>query len=182
MAFLADIGLVESGRGLCAITKRGRAFAETWPHEEMRARLALRPLVQAHWSAAAAAAHLADGPLPQEELARLLRNGLPGAPMRGTYMVEWLDIALVVERDTERLQVHLPARKTPSAEGRWRDTAGKRGADGGPGPRRQHRRRQRRFRERRDRECRDGKCQRNRPPATGFGAALVAVRALAGTG
>lgn len=113
MAFLADIGLVEAGRGQYAITEQGRAFAAAWPRERMRARLVLRPLLQAHWSATAAAAHLAGGPLPQEELARLLRTGLLGVPMRGTYMVEWLDIALIVERDTERLQVRLPTPETP---------------------------------------------------------------------
>lgn len=113
MAFLADIGLVEAGRGQYAITERGRAFAAAWPRERMRARLVLRPLLQAHWSAAASAAHLAGGPLPQEELARLLGTGLPGVPMRGIYMVEWLDIALIVERDTERLQVRLHAPATP---------------------------------------------------------------------
>ncbi|MFI8932526.1 hypothetical protein ACIG3E_33295 [Streptomyces sp. NPDC053474] len=113
MAFLADIGLLTAGRGQYTITERGREFAGAWRSDRTRARLVLRPLLQAHWSAAAAADHLADGPLPQEELARRLRAGLPGVPMRGQYMVEWLDIALVVERDTERLLVRLPAPDTP---------------------------------------------------------------------
>ncbi|MEU8870171.1 hypothetical protein AB0D24_03245 [Streptomyces javensis] len=113
MTFLADIGLVEAGRGQYAITRQGRAFTETWRCDRTQARLVLRPLLGTHWSAAAAAYHLADGPLPQEELARLLRAGLPGVPMRGHYMVEWLDIALIVERDEQRLEVCLTAPDAP---------------------------------------------------------------------
>ncbi|MEU5639691.1 hypothetical protein [Streptomyces milbemycinicus] len=114
MTFLADVGLVEAGRGQYAITEQGRAFAEAWQRDRAQARLVLRPLVGAHWAAAAAADHLAGGPLPQEELARLLRTGLPGVAMRGQYMVEWLDIALIVERDPERLQARLPAPDAPA--------------------------------------------------------------------
>ncbi|MFJ9410502.1 hypothetical protein [Streptomyces sp. NPDC101393] len=113
MAFLADIGLVEAGRGQYLITERGRAFADAWRRDRDQARQVLRPLLAAHWSAAAASRHLARGPVRQEELARLLRAGLPGVPMRGHYMVEWLEIALIVERDEERLEVHLPGRHAP---------------------------------------------------------------------
>ncbi|MGW2326491.1 hypothetical protein ACWC5C_12060 [Streptomyces sp. NPDC001700] len=113
MAFLADVGLVETGRGQYAITERGRSFAEAWRGDRAQARLVLRPLLGAHWSAAAAADYLAGGSLPQEELARLLRAGLPGVPVRGQYMVEWLDIALIVERDPQRLQVRLRAPDAP---------------------------------------------------------------------
>lgn len=108
MAFLADVQLVEAGRGQYAVTEQGRAFAEAWRRDSARARLLLRPLLRAHWAATAAQRHLADGPLPQEELGKRLRRGLPGVPARGQYMVEWLVIALVVERD-ERLHVRLPA-------------------------------------------------------------------------
>ncbi|MFI0242751.1 hypothetical protein [Streptomyces sp. NPDC016845] len=114
MAFLADVGLLEAGRGQYAITEQGREFAEAWRLDRTRARLLLRPLLTAHWSAAAVVDLLADGPLPQEELARLLRAGLPGVPMRGQYMVEWLDIALIVERDAELLLVRLPTADAPS--------------------------------------------------------------------
>ncbi len=113
MAFFADVGLVEAGRGQYAVTEQGRAFAEAWRCDRTQARLVLRPLLGAHWSAAAATRHLADGPLKQEELAGLLRAGLPGVPMRGHYMVEWLDIALIVERDEERLEVRLPTPIAP---------------------------------------------------------------------
>ncbi|QKV93013.1 hypothetical protein HUT19_15650 [Streptomyces sp. NA02950] len=114
MTFLADVGLAEAGRGQYAITGRGRAFAQAWRRDRAQARLVLRPLLGAHWSAAAAAAHLAGGPLPQEELARLLRDGLPGVAMRGQYMVEWLDIALIVERDPQRLEARLRAPDAPA--------------------------------------------------------------------
>ncbi|NJP99849.1 hypothetical protein [Streptomyces zingiberis] len=114
MAFLADVGLLEAGRGQYTITEHGREFAEAWRSNRTQARLLLRPLLTAHWSAAAAIDLLADGPLPQEELARLLRAGLPGVPMRGQYMVEWLDIALIVQRDAELLQVRLPPADTPA--------------------------------------------------------------------
>jgi hypothetical protein len=107
LSFLGDLGLAEVGRGRYSVTERGRAFAETWPRDTAQARLLLRPPVQAHWSAAAAAHHLAGGPMPQEKLAEKLRTGLPGVPMRGLYMVEWLIIALIIERD-DRLRVSLP--------------------------------------------------------------------------
>lgn len=113
MAFLADVGLLAAGRGQYTITEQGRKFTEAWRRDRARARLVLHPLLSTHWSAAAATDLLADGPLPQEELARLLRAGLPGVPMRGQYMVEWLDIALIVERDAERLLVRLPTANTP---------------------------------------------------------------------
>ncbi|MGW2009752.1 hypothetical protein [Streptomyces nigrescens] len=113
MTFLADVGLAEAGRGQYTVTEQGRAFAEAWGRDRAQARLVLNPLLGAHWSATAAARHLADGPLPQEELARLLRAGLPGVLMRGQYMVEWLHIALVVERDEERLEVRLPVPDAP---------------------------------------------------------------------
>lgn len=115
MTFLADIGLVEAGRGQYALTERGREFAEAWRCDRGQARLLLRPLLAAHWSAAAATRLLADGPVPQEKLARLLRDDLPGVPMRGHYMVEWLDIALIVERDEERLEVRLPTPDAPKS-------------------------------------------------------------------
>ncbi|MFI1679099.1 hypothetical protein [Streptomyces sp. NPDC020607] len=113
MAFLADVGLAAAGRGQYTITEQGREFTRAWRSDRAQARLVLHPLLKAHWSAAAAGDLLADGPLPQEELGRLLRAGLPGVPMRGQYMVEWLDIALIVERDAERLQVRLPTPDTP---------------------------------------------------------------------
>ncbi|TSB38437.1 hypothetical protein FNZ23_17125, partial [Streptomyces benahoarensis] len=119
MTFLADLQLAEAGRGQYAVTERGREFAETWRRDRPLARRMLQPLMQAHWSADAAAAHLAGGPLPQEELARLLRAGLPGAPMRGQYLVEWMEIALVVERDPDLLHVHLPGHIPAPKAGMW---------------------------------------------------------------
>lgn len=115
MTFLADIGLVQAGRGQYALTERGREFAAAWRCDRAQARLLLHPLLAAHWSAAAATRLLANGPVPQEELARLLRDDLPGVPMRGHYMVEWLDIALIVERDEERLEVRLPTPDAPKS-------------------------------------------------------------------
>ncbi len=108
MGFLADIGLVEAGRGQYAITEQGRAFAVLWSRDPARARLLLHPLLQAHWSATAVTRHLASGPLPQAKLAELLGSGLPGVRARGMYLVEWLVIGLVVERD-EQLHVRLAA-------------------------------------------------------------------------
>ncbi|MEU3006584.1 hypothetical protein [Streptomyces sp. NPDC007020] len=112
MGFLAEVGLAEPGRGRYALTDEGRAFAEAWQRDSAQARLLLHPLMQAHWSAAAVAEHLAGGPLPQEELARLLRIGLRGMAMRGVYLVEWLVIGLAVERD-DRLHIHLPGQAPP---------------------------------------------------------------------
>lgn len=113
-AFFADLGLTHPGRGRYRITDAGRAFAEMWPRDRTRARLLLQPLMQQHWSAPAAARLLADGPLPQEELARRLQKGLSGNPVRGRYLVEWLDIALIVIRD-ERLTISLPGTQAPPA-------------------------------------------------------------------
>ncbi|EGX61122.1 hypothetical protein SZN_04696 [Streptomyces zinciresistens K42] len=127
MAFLSDVGLVRAGRGRYAVTDHGRAFAQLWPKDSARARLLLRPLLQAHWSAEAADQHLADGPLPQEQLAKRLRAGLPGVPLRGMYLVEWLVIGLVLVRD-EQLRMHLappdgvPPAAVPEA-GPGKDTA-----------------------------------------------------------
>ncbi|MEU9385609.1 hypothetical protein AB0D38_33645, partial [Streptomyces sp. NPDC048279] len=106
MAFLADLGLVEGGRGQYTVTEQGQRFAWLWPRDSAQARLLLHPLLTAHWSAAAAARHLTDGPLPQEQLATRLHSGLPGVPLRGMYLVEWLVIGLILVRD-EQLNVHL---------------------------------------------------------------------------
>ncbi|MFD0378044.1 hypothetical protein [Streptomyces sp. NPDC127112] len=118
MGFLTEVGLTEPGRGRYCLTDRGRAFAAAWPRDSAQARLLLRPLMQAHWSAAAAASHLTGGPLPQEELARLLRTGLRGLAMRGVYLVEWLVIGLIVERN-DRLCIQMagqvPHSDAPSA-------------------------------------------------------------------
>ncbi|MFD0367743.1 hypothetical protein [Streptomyces sp. NPDC127114] len=116
MGFLADVGLVRAAQGLYAVTDEGREFAGLWQRDSARARLLLHPLLAAHWSAPAAARHLADGPLPQEELAKRIRAGLPGVPLRGMYLVEWLVIGLVLVRD-EQLRVHLaPANHQPAPE------------------------------------------------------------------
>ncbi|MCJ0871188.1 hypothetical protein [Streptomyces sp. AP-93] len=112
MGFLAEVGLAEPGRGRYELTDQGRVFAEVWQRDSAQARLLLHPLMRAHWSTAAVAHHLAGGALPQEELARLLRAGLRGMPMRGVYLVEWLVIGLVVERD-DRLHIHLPGQAPP---------------------------------------------------------------------
>ncbi|MFJ7629812.1 hypothetical protein ACIQZN_25275 [Streptomyces sp. NPDC097595] len=106
MGFLSDVGLVRASRGVYAVTDAGSEFAELWTRDSARARLLLHTLLAVHWSAAAAGQHLAEGPLPQEELATRLRTGLPGVPLRGTYLVEWLVIGLVLVRD-EQLRVHL---------------------------------------------------------------------------
>ncbi|MFD5106339.1 helix-turn-helix domain-containing protein [Streptomyces cinereoruber] len=116
MGFLADLGLTLAERGRYALTDTGREFAALWQHDSARARLLLHPLLMAHWSAPAAAHHLAGGPLPQEELAKKLRTGLPGVALRGMYMVEWLTIGRVVIRD-EQLRVHLappPGQNSPA--------------------------------------------------------------------
>lgn len=106
MGFLSDVGLVRAERGRYAVTDHGRAFAQLWPKDSARARLLLRPLLQKHWSFEAATRHLANGPLSQEELANRLRAGLPGVPLRGMYLVEWLVIGLILIRD-EQLHMHL---------------------------------------------------------------------------
>ncbi|MFI5887994.1 hypothetical protein [Streptomyces sp. NPDC051554] len=132
MAFLADVHLVEAGRGQYAVTAQGRAFAEAWRRDSAQARLLLHPLLRAHWSAAVTDRYLADGPVPQEELGKRLRRGLPGVAARGQYMVEWLVIALVVERD-ERLHVRLPDTGPATARSREPGPAGQEQAAPGEG-------------------------------------------------
>ncbi|MBT2451820.1 hypothetical protein J7F03_33110 [Streptomyces sp. ISL-43] len=129
MGFLVEVGLAEPGRGRYALTDQGRAFAEAWPRDSAQARLLLHPLMQAHWSATVVSQHLAGGPLPQEDLARVLRTGLRGMPMRGVYLVEWLVIGLVVERD-DRLHIHLPGQAPPRPGPRTAPRA----EEPGPGP------------------------------------------------
>ncbi|MCX5200609.1 hypothetical protein OG897_03900 [Streptomyces sp. NBC_00237] len=119
-AFLSAVGLTRHGEGACMLTEAGRTFAEQWPHDRTQARLFLRPLMESHWSVPAAAQFLAGGPLPQEELGRLLQQGLPGDSLRGRYLVEWLTIALLVVRDV-RLNISLPTPEEPSG---WEGEAG----------------------------------------------------------
>lgn len=107
LTFLADVGLVESGRGECSVTRLGYSFAELWDRDSSRARLLLKDAMRDHWAPERARALLRHGSLPQEELARRLREGIPGVPKRGVYLVEWLVISLVIERD-KRLYVSLP--------------------------------------------------------------------------
>ena len=107
MPFLEDLGLVTiPSRSLYAITPWGAEIATAWDQDHEQARRMLHPLMQGHWAASEAARLLRGGPLPQEELARLLRTGLPGMPARGTYLVEWLTMGLIVQRD-ERLRISL---------------------------------------------------------------------------
>ncbi|MFB8176037.1 hypothetical protein ACFC8N_08150 [Streptomyces sp. NPDC055966] len=130
MAFLSDVGLARAERGWYSLTDQGRTFAHLWTRDSARARLLLRPLLQEHWSFEAATRHLANGPLPQEKLAERLRAGLPGVPVRGMYLVEWLVIGLVLIRD-EQLRMHLaPADAVPptAGPGAWP------GADAGAEP------------------------------------------------
>ncbi|MFF3030744.1 hypothetical protein ACFVS7_06975 [Streptomyces rubiginosohelvolus] len=106
MGFFRSLGLVEGIRGAYGLTRAGLAVAEAWTRDDEQARLLLRPLMLNHWAARKAAGLLAGGALPQEELAAKLKEGLPGNDARGIYMLEWLWIGLVVQRD-ERLCVRL---------------------------------------------------------------------------
>lgn len=110
LTFLADLGLVKSGRGECSATRLGCSFADLWDRDSARARMLLNDAMLDHWASERARTLLRHGALPQEELARRLREGIPGVPKRGEYLVEWLVIALVIERD-KRLYVSLPESK-----------------------------------------------------------------------
>ncbi|KNB50242.1 hypothetical protein [Streptomyces caatingaensis] len=114
LGYLVGTGLAEGGLGQYRATPAGREFATLWDTDSARARLVLNRLYQDHWAAREAVRILADGPLPQEEVARLLQQGLRGKKRRGIYLVEWLAIALVVHRD-ERLHVSLPPADDASA-------------------------------------------------------------------
>lgn len=107
LSFLAGVGLTSGGRGRYAATPAGHKFASLWQIDSARARILLREVYRNHWSARAATTLLANSPLPQEELARLLQRGLAGQKRRGTYLVDWLVTALIVHRD-KRLHLSLP--------------------------------------------------------------------------
>lgn len=126
LGYLVGTGLAEGGLGQYRATPAGREFAALWDTDSARARLVLNRLYQGHWAAREAGRILADRPLPQEEAARLLQQGLRGRKRRGIYLVDWLAIALVVHRD-ERLYVSLPPADDASATDAAQDT----GAPGG---------------------------------------------------
>ncbi|MEH6373828.1 hypothetical protein V7793_05655 [Streptomyces sp. KLMMK] len=133
LSYLVGTGLAEGGRGRYRTTSAGREFAALWNADSARARLLLRGLYQDHWAAQEAVRILADGPLPQEEVATRLQQGLPGKPRRGIYLVEWLVIALVVRRD-KRLHLSLPEPEAPAGDGHGADDeapASPSGATGG---------------------------------------------------
>ncbi|MGW7002054.1 hypothetical protein ACWGCW_04255 [Streptomyces sp. NPDC054933] len=113
LSFFSNIGLLEGGRGLYSLTKAGRTFAELRHTDSARARIHLRGVFANHWSAQAAKAILADGPLTQEQLAAQLQQGRSGNKTRGTYLAEWLVHALIVNRD-KQLRVSLPETPEPA--------------------------------------------------------------------
>ncbi|WKK21338.1 hypothetical protein QZH56_20990 [Streptomyces olivoreticuli] len=115
VSYLASTGLAEGGRGRYRATRAGREFAALWDTDSARARLLLRDLYHDHWAARQATRILADGLLPQEEVAARLQQGLPGKRRRGIYLVEWLVIALVVHRD-KRLHLSLPGPDGPGPD------------------------------------------------------------------
>ncbi|MFC4517307.1 hypothetical protein [Streptomyces ehimensis] len=132
VSYLISTGLAEGTRGRYRATSAGREFAALWDTDSARARLLLRDLYQDHWAAREVTRILADGPLPQEEVAAALHQGLPGKLRRGIYLVEWLVIALIVHRD-KRLYISLPEHQAPGPAGSGRAQGGgtRQGSPGG---------------------------------------------------
>ncbi|MER8015899.1 hypothetical protein ACIQ7S_24940 [Streptomyces griseoluteus] len=112
LRFLASVGLVRGARGRYAITAAGAEVARLWSQDETRARVLLHRSFRNHWATRLALELLQDGPVGQGILAEQLQRGLPGNPQRGIYLVEWLVIALVVNRD-EAMRIHAPADDDP---------------------------------------------------------------------
>ncbi|WP_405773670.1 hypothetical protein [Streptomyces sp. NBC_00859] len=99
VSFLQTVGLVRGARGKYAVTAAGWAIAEMQRRDETQARLLLQAQFLQHWSARAARAALQDAPVDQATLGQRLCPSVPGKARRGTYLVEWLVLALVVHRD-----------------------------------------------------------------------------------
>ncbi|SFE34387.1 hypothetical protein SAMN05216251_102555 [Actinacidiphila alni] len=107
LRFFASAGLLQGARGRYAITAAGAEVARLWPQDETRARVLLHRSFRDHWATRLALELLRDGPVDQSILAEQLQQGLPGNPRRGMYLVEWLVIALVVNRDGA-MRIHAP--------------------------------------------------------------------------
>ena len=97
--FLITASLLDGGRGIYAITEAGSQFATLWDSDTARARLLLRGLWSETWFARKTARELANGPLSESELAKRLQQGKSGPTTRGLYLVEWMTMALLVQRD-----------------------------------------------------------------------------------
>ncbi|MCK8677543.1 hypothetical protein [Streptomyces lichenis] len=108
LRFFGTVGLVTGARGRYAATVAGITWAEVHHVDTTRGRLALHGLFRNHWSAKAALTALTDGPVSSEALAQYLGDGLPGAPRRASFLVDWLVEALVIHRDRFG-RVHAPA-------------------------------------------------------------------------
>lgn len=109
LRYLSTIPLVVGARGRYRGSEAGRALGLLWSQDQTRARVMLNHLMREHWAAKEALWMLQDGPLPKETLAEHLQEGLPGHPRRGAYLVEWLELALIVHQDPESSLVHAPA-------------------------------------------------------------------------
>ncbi|WP_411075230.1 hypothetical protein [Streptomyces sp. cmx-4-7] len=107
LRFFGTVGLLDGARGRYSASAAGLAWAEVRPEDHTRGRLLLHGLFKDHWSAQAARAALADGPVEGEALAQYLQRGLSSNPRRGMYLIEWLVEALVLHRDRFG-RVHAP--------------------------------------------------------------------------
>ncbi|MFD4318982.1 hypothetical protein [Streptomyces sp. NPDC058548] len=99
LSFLISIGLVEGSRGTYALTREGWGVAETWQQDKTQGRLMLQGMFLSRWPARVAFGILRDGPVPQEEFVQRLLGDMPGQSRRGRYLVDWLVLSLVVQRD-----------------------------------------------------------------------------------
>ncbi|MFB6632176.1 hypothetical protein ACFCWY_19985 [Streptomyces sp. NPDC056362] len=112
LRFFGTVGLLAGARGRYAATAAGLAWADARAEDHSRGRLLLHSLLKDHWSAQAARAALADGPVEAEALAQHLQRGLSSNPHRGMYLIDWLVEALVLHRDRFG-QIHAPADENP---------------------------------------------------------------------
>ncbi|MFI6567037.1 hypothetical protein [Streptomyces sp. NPDC050534] len=109
LRFCCHLGLFTGERGKFVVTDTGWSIAQRWREDQTHARLQFQAQFLPHWSAVATWEALRDGPMPVDELARLLQHGLPGRPRRGVYLVDWLGLAMLVHRDRQGLVWPAPA-------------------------------------------------------------------------
>ncbi|WP_405848564.1 hypothetical protein OG211_14735 [Streptomyces niveus] len=112
-AFFVHAGLFRPGHRAWSPTELGKNLSRLRVEDPTRARLLLRDAWQDMWFNRRARQILANGPLPEADLARRLQTGLPGRPERGLYLVEWMSYALLVERTPDN-DLMLPAAARPN--------------------------------------------------------------------
>ncbi|MEU9034630.1 hypothetical protein AB0D45_06905 [Streptomyces sp. NPDC048352] len=97
--FLRQNGLVESGCQEFALTPAGLRLTELRALDSARARLHLRELWIASWFTVTALRLLKPGPQDAAAVAEGLIRGVGRRVERGLHLVQWLEYALVIQKD-----------------------------------------------------------------------------------